>query len=251
MGVSGRLLAAGLAGGAVLLATGCAGGGANNNATASSSARAAAGGTVGSAAATRPEPAEAALITSMQQAVRTADSVHVTGRLTNAGVPLAVNLDLRRNGDMGGTISQNGVAFEIIGVSGNVFVKATPAFLRQVKAPANACAAVCGKWIQLQAHQARQLTGDIGMASMTSRLLTTRLPKFAEAGHTTVAGQAAWVLRGTSGATLDVSSTGSPYPLAAKTATNPTQDITYSRWNAVPRPTAPPANEVLNLKGIG
>ncbi len=202
-------------------------------------------------AAGRQEPAEAALVTSMQQSVRTANSVHVTGRLTNAGVPIAINLDLQRNGDMAGTVSQNGAPFQVIGVGGSVFVKATPAFLRQVKAPANACAVVCGKWIQLHPPQSTQITGDIGMASMTGQLVTTKLPKFTEAGTVTVAGQAAWVLRGPGGGSLDVRSAGPPYPLAAVTGTNPRQQISYSHWNAVPPPTAPPASDVLNLKGIG
>ena len=252
MGVSARLLAGGLAGAAVLLVPACGSGAGNSpGASGGGSSKASSGGASSGAAGSRHEPGATALVTSMQQSVRGATSVHVTGRLVNAGVPVAISLDLRRNGDMAGTVSQNGAPFQVVGVGGKVFIKATPAFLRQVKAPTNACAAVCGKWIQLQRREASRIAGDIGMASMTGQLVTTKLPKFTEAGSATVAGQSAWVLRSPHGGTLDLSSTGSPYPLAAVTATNPRQEISYSRWNAVPPPTAPPANEVLNLKGIG
>ena len=225
MGVAARLLAAVLAGGAVMIVTGC-----------------------GSSPAM--QPAASKLLTSMQDSVRGAESVHISGRLTSNGVPVAVDLGVHRDGDMAGTISQNGAAFNVIGVDGKVFVQATPAFLREMGAPARACAVVCGKWVQLPPEQAGQLTGDLSMTSMTGLLASGHLPKFSAAGSSIVGGQSAWVLRANDGSMLDVSSRGVHYPLQAMTAGTSRDTLRYSQWNSVPSPSAPPAKQVLSLSGV-
>jgi hypothetical protein len=198
---------------------------------------------------TGTEPAASGLVAAMQNSVRSAESVHIDGRLLNKGVPVGVDMDVHRNGDVTGTISQDGAAFQLIGVDGKVFIKATPAFLRQTGAPPSACSEVCGKWVELAQQQADELTGDLSMGSMTG-LLAGHMPKFSEAGSSTVGGRPAWVLRAADGSTLDVSSQGAHYPLQAKTAGAPPDVVTYSRWNSIPAPIPPPADEVLNLNGV-
>jgi hypothetical protein len=65
-----------------------------------------------------------------------------------------------------------------------------------------------------------------------------------------VNGQSAWVLRASDGSKLDVSTTNQHYPLAASTGGSAHEVVTYSKWNAAPKPVAPPANEVLNLNNL-
>ena len=151
----------------------------------------------------------------MQASVRQASSVHVAGQLTNNGTPISVDLDMHRNGDVSGTVSQNGAPFQVIGVGKVIYIKATRAFLQAVKAPTSACAVVCGKWLQLTSAEARQLTGDLSMSSLTAPLTSGQVPTLTEAGSATVNGQSAWVLRASDGSTLDVSSASQHYPLAA------------------------------------
>jgi hypothetical protein len=196
------------------------------------------------------EPSATALITAMQTSVRQASSIHVTGRLTNSGVPITVNLDMHRNGDVSGTESLNGAPYQIIGVHGTVYVKATRSFLQEVKAPASACATACGRWLQLTPVLANQLTGDFSMSNFTGPLTSSRLPKFTEAGTKMVGGQTAWVLSAGQGVTLEISSAGGHFPLAATTGGSTSEVITYSQWNSAPEPVAPPANDVLNLSNL-
>jgi hypothetical protein len=203
-----------------------------------------------SAAGAAAEPAPTALVTSMQASVRQANSVHIAGQLTNSGVPISVNLDTHRNGDVSGTIRQNGAPFQVIGVNRTLYIKATRSFLQAVKAPTSACAVVCGKWLQLTPAEASQLTGDLSMTSLTGPLTSSHVPKLTEAGRKTVNGQSAWVLRASDGSMLDVSSAGRHYPLAAATSGSPHEVVIYSKWNTTPRPVAPPANEVLNLNNL-
>jgi hypothetical protein len=240
MGTSGTGLAVGAAACAAIAISACGGG---SSGSMSSSA--------GSAAAGAPaEPTPTALVTSMQASVRQANSVHIAGQLTKSGIPISVNLDMRRNGDVSGTIRQNGAPFQVIGVNRTIYIKATRSFLQEVKAPTSACAVVCGKWLQLTPAEASQLTGDLSMTSLTGPLTSSQVPKLTEAGRKTVNGQTAWVLRASDGSMLDVSSASRHYPLAATTGGGPREVVIYSEWNTAPRPVAPPANEVLNLNNL-
>lgn len=236
MGVPARVLGVSVAGCAALVLGGCGSSGASGSAS-------------GAASAAAGEPGAAQLVRAMQNSVRSASSVHVSGRLSQDGAPVTVDLGLRRDGDLVGTISENGAAAQIVAVNSKSYVKATGAFLKQVKAPASACTLVCGKWIQLTAQQAGQLTGDLSMKTMMSPMTGSSVPKLTEAGRTTVDGQPAWVLRAADGSTLDVSSASQHYPLAAANGGSPRQVVTYSQWNAVRPPAAPPASQIINLNG--
>jgi hypothetical protein len=203
-----------------------------------------------SASGTTSEPTSAALISAMQASVRHANSVHVAGHLSSNGLPISVNLDMHRNGDIAGTESVNGAPFQVTGVRGTIYIKATRSFLQQVKAPTSACALLCGKWLQLTPSQARQLTGDLSMSSLTGPLTSGQVPKFTEAGSKAIGGQSAWALRSADGSTLYVSSAKQHYPVAATAGANPSEVVTYSQWNTAPTPVPPPANQVLNLNNL-
>ena len=231
MGVPARVLAAGMAGCAAVV---LAGGGIGSGAVTSRPAR---------------EPRLADLVKSMQTSVRGASSVRVTGHLTQNGTPLGVDLGLRRNGEMTGIIIENGAAAQVLAVAGKMYVQATPAFLQEMEAPAGACAAVCGEWIQLTSPGAGQTTGDLSMTNIMSPLTSGQVRTLTESGSTTVKGQPAWVLRAADGSTLDVSAGNGHYPLAAAGSSSPRQVVVYSKWNKVPRPQSPPASQVLNSGG--
>jgi hypothetical protein len=229
-----RLLALGLAACAVPAVTGCSSGSSGS------------GGSGGPA----KEPAAAALESSMQKSVRQASSVHIDGQVVSNKLPVTVDIGVHRKGGMAGTISQNGAKFQVLGVDGKVYVKATPQFLKQVKAPSNACAIVCGRWIELSSQQASQLGSELSMQDLTGDVGSAKKAELTEEGTTTVRGQPAWVLRAADGAVVYVSSVGKPYPLEAKAGSGKNDAIYYSQWSAVSTPALPPASQVLNLSGL-
>jgi hypothetical protein len=239
MGVPARVLGAGLAGCAVLAVAACG-----------SSTAGSASGAASPAASPAGEPSARSLVSSMQTSVRSASSVHVAGKLSQSGTPLSIDLNLSRNGDMAGTITQDGASAQVVAVDSEIYVKATEAFLKEMKAPAGACGLVCGKWIRLSAQQAGQLTGDLSMRSLMAPLTSGQVPKLTAAGQATVAGQRTWVLRAADGSTLDVSTSSRHYPLEAANGGSPRQVVTYSQWNAVPAPAPPPASQILNVSGV-
>lgn len=232
MGVRAQVLAAGMTGCAVAVLATCSSSGT-------------------SIVITRPgrEPSSADLVRSMHSAVRGASSVRVTGHLTQNGMPLGVDLGLSRNGDLTGTIIQNGASAQVVAVAGRFYVRATPAFLQQMNAPGGSCAAVCGMWIQLTLSDAGRVTQDLSMSGIVSPLTSGQVPALTEDGSTTVQGRPAWVLRATDGSTIDVSAGSPHYPLEAAGGGSLRQVVMYSQWNKVRRPTSPPASQVLEPGG--
>jgi hypothetical protein len=196
------------------------------------------------------EPTSGDLQNSMRSAVSSADSVHFDGMLSSNGVPVGIDMGVSRAGDLSGTITQNGAKLVVLGVNGKVYIKATPEFLKQVNAPSSACAAVCGRWIQLPPQQASQITSQLSLRNLTGDVNSAKLPKLTESGSTTVNGQPAWVMRSANGASVEVSQSSPHYPLRAHAGGGQNDVITFSQWNSVPHPTAPPASQVVNLNGL-
>jgi hypothetical protein len=161
---------------------------------------------------------------------------------------VTIDLNATRDGGLSGTVAENGAPFQVISAHGKVYVKATQAFLNQVKAPAGTCAVVCGKWIELPKQEADELTGNLSMNNLTGEL--QQVPDLHEAGTTTVHGQPAYVLTGSQASTVDVSTAPAHYPLQVRAGGSQQQVIDYSQWNSAPAPAAPPASEILNFSQL-
>jgi len=241
MGVPARVFSISLAGCAALALVSCDASGS--------------GGTTGTVAGAAREPGAARLVSAAQSSVRSASSVHVSGQLSRDGVPVSVNLNVTRDGDLAGTVRQAGTALAVIAADGNIYVQATPAFLREMKVPAAACATSCGKWLEFTQAEASNLTGDLSLQNLLRPLsfggaqASGQAAKLTSAGRTTVHGEPAWLLRASDGVTVAVSSSGQHYPLRSVSGGSPRQVVTYSRWNSAPVPRPPAASQLLNLNG--
>jgi hypothetical protein len=196
----------------------------------------------GSPAATLSAPA---IITQMKAAVRGASSMHMTGELADSGHPVGLNVNVLRVGGLDGTIIENGVPLSLIGAGGKIFIKATRPFLRELHA-SSVCSVMCGKWVQMSGPEAGQLTGSLSMASLT-RSLTSELPSFRKAGTATVSGQQCVELKAADGSILDVAAHGTPYPLRVLPPDGTQGSVTFSQWDKVTSPSAPPSGDVINL----
>jgi hypothetical protein len=196
------------------------------------------------------EPSPASLASSMQSSVHNASGVHVSGQLSRDGVPLGVDLDVTKGGDVAGTVSQRGTPLHVVAANSKIYIEVTPAFLREASVPAAACATACGKWIELTQGEASQLTGDLSMQKLVTPLILGQATKLTSGGRTTVHGQPAWVLRAGDGSTVAVSAAGKHYPLLARDGTNRNQVVTFSQWDSVPAPKPPPASQVLSPSGL-
>jgi hypothetical protein len=239
MGVPARIVTVGVVSCAVLALAACEASGSSGTSAAGSSISGSAG-----------EPSAASLTSSMQSSVHNASSVHVSGQLSRDGVPLGVDLNVTRGGDVAGTVSQRGMPLHVVAANSKIYVEVTPAFLREASMPAAACAAACGKWLELSQGEASQLTGDLSMQKLLTPLILGQAGKLTSAGRTTVRGQPAWVLRAGDGRTVAVSAAGKHYPLLASEGASPQQVMTFSQWDSVPAPKPPPASQLLSPNSL-
>lgn len=142
MGVPARVFSISLVGCAAIALAGCEASGT--------------GGTSSSGAQASREPNAASLVSEARSSMRSASSVHVSGQLSRNGVPISVDANVTRSGDLAGTVGQHGASLQVIAASGKVYIQATPAFLREMKVPAAACATSCGKWLELTQARGRR-----------------------------------------------------------------------------------------------
>lgn len=203
----------------------------------------------GSSESSAPPRTLTATVAQMKSAVNAANSVHLDGVLRSSGKAVGLDIGLIKSGEFSGTITDNGLPLTLTDTGGKLYVKATPAFLKQLKVSAALCSLMCGKYVELTTAQSEALAGNFTMRKLLASL-TGRLPKFADAGTTTVRGQQAQVLRAPDGSTLDVASTGTPYPLRAVGKGHNGQ-LDFTQWNSVPHPAAPPASQVINMARLG
>jgi hypothetical protein len=203
-------------------------------------------GSSGSSAPTRT-PAET--VTQMKSAVSAANSVHLNGVLRSGDRAVGLDIGLLKSGEFSGTITDNGVPLTLTDTGGKLYVKATPAFLKQLRVSPALCSLMCGKYVELTTAQSEALAGNFTMRKLLASL-TGSLPKFADAGTTTVRGTRAQVLRAADGSMLEVAATGTPYPLRVVGKGHNGQ-LDFTQWNSVPRPAAPRASQVINAASLG
>lgn len=190
------------------------------------------------------------LTTDMQRAMRSATSVHVSGRIVQPSKTIGLNLGVLRSGQLAGTISSGGVPINIISAGSGTFVKATPAFLRGLRLPSTVCATICGKYLKVPASKASALTDTVNMPALTG-LLTMKSTHFTGLSTTTFRGKPVYVLHTKTGGTVRVSQAAPHLPVAVVSPHNRYGALVYSDWNAVPKPTAPPQNQIASVGNGG
>ncbi len=148
---------------------------------------------------------------------------------------------------LSGSFTEGGGGFQMLAVGGKTYIKANAAFLKVAKVPGAACATICGKYIELPSSAASQITGSLSLSSL-ARQAFGKLPsaaKYARERFVAASYHGQPVLQFRQGKNvLDVAATGTPYPVLIQSSGDA---ITFSDWNSVPAPIAPPARKVLNI----
>lgn len=192
-------------------------------------------------------PARQALAAAVR-AARQATSLHVEGKLSS----LTLNLTLARGKGAKGSVTQNGLAFNLVRVGGKVYIQGSDAFWRHY-AP-SAAGLLHGRWI----------AGPVGkgrFAELAPLTDAARLFALVEASHgrlvnrglTTYDGQKVAEIRDTSdGSRLYVAATGTPYPVALVGGRkHPNDELSFDDWNAQVSVSAPAHAIDLTALGLG
>src|SRR3954447_7748193 len=171
------------------------------------------------------------VVSDAQKAALAASAVHVSGNITDNGTPLAVDLTLVKGKGGKGTLSENGLKFELVRVGDTAYIKGTDAFLRKF-AGAAAATLFHDKWLKGPAS-----SGDLGaLTPLTDadKLFKAALGqhgKLANKGETDFQDQKVVEINDTTqGGTLYVAAEGDAFPVALKG--NKTQgSLTFDSWN--------------------
>jgi hypothetical protein len=188
------------------------------------------------------------VIADAKNAALDAKLVHVTGRGTDNGAPLKINLWIG-NGKGKGHLEENGLAFDVVRVGDTAYIKGGSAFLTKF-AGAGAAALLHDKWLKGPAT-----TGQLApLASLTDKQqffkgVLGQHGKVENKGETDYKGQKAVEIRDTTqGGSLFVAATGTPYPVALAGGTQQ-GDILFSDWNGSETIEAPKG--AVDLSSLG
>jgi hypothetical protein len=213
--------------------------------------------------ATTPTPPPAAsmvgltakqLVTAAQTAAKAANSVRVKGTMTEGGERLRLDLRLARAGGQG-TITVDGAAISVIVIGRTAYLRISDAFWRkhsESKADADAVIAlVDGRWIKT-ALSSKDLGELAAFASKTGFFdeLFEEPGALRKTATRTVDGIACIGLKNSDGTLWVDASNARPVRLEAPTKSS-ADVMTFSEYNQVQPPKAPPAAQVIDGKALG
>lgn len=208
------------------------------------------GGSGPSGATTNREPVESArqALADAVHAARRASSLHVAGTLSS----LTLNLTLARGAGAKGSVTQNGLAFNLVRVGSKVYIQGSEAFWKHY-AP-SAAGLLRGHWI----------AGPVGkgrFAELAPLTDASRLFALVEASHGRLVNKGltaydghkvAEILDTSDGSKLYVAATGPPYPVALIGGRkHPHDQLRFDDWNAQVSVSVPPHAIDLTALGLG
>jgi hypothetical protein len=194
------------------------------------------------------------VLTSVRSEAKAAKSVHISGSVKQGSTTITLNMSFD-GPDFFGTVQEGAANVDMLALSGKIYVKLTSAFLKVAKLPssvlATVCAKYCGRYVELPAADAAQLTGNVGMTQLVNQAFSAKMVAQAKKSNVefkpaTVDGQS--VLQASQGGyTFDVTTGSAHYPVIWS---GKGQRIVFSDWNAVTLPAPPPAKDVLSLSSL-
>ena len=200
----------------------------------------------GSATSAPPAMSPNQLKADMRTALRSATGVHVTGNISGPRGGVGLNLNVRRSGQLAGTVVNNGVPIQLVATGGRTYVKATPAFIAGLHLPAGVCRTICGKYLVIPPGKAAALTTTISLPALTGPLVSNRA-RFTgtRVTRSSLDGTPVYVLHTSGGGTIQVTQSAPHYPLAVISPGRRHGVLTFSDWNKVPAPRPPPRSQLV------
>jgi len=196
----------------------------------------------------RGEKPAGQVIADAKSAALDAELVHVTGRGTDNGAPLKIDLWIG-NGKGKGHLEEDGLDFDVVRIGDTAYIKGGSAFLTKF-AGAGAAALLHDTWLKAPATTGRLAA----LASLTDKQqffkgVLGQHGKVENKGETDYKGQKAVEIRdATQGGSLFVAATGTPYPVALAGG-GQQGDILFSDWNGSETIEAP--KDAVDLSSLG
>jgi hypothetical protein len=180
-----------------------------------------------------------------------ADSAHVKGSIVSGGTPIKLDLSMARAKGAKGTMSTNGLSFDLVRVGDTLYIKGSDDFYKHF-AGAAVAQLLHGKWLKASATQG-QLKSLAPLTNIRALLagISANHGKLANKGTTTYNGQKVVEIRDTSdNSRLYVAATGKPYPVAIVGGKkNESGTITFGDWSSGVSLSAP--EDALDISQLG
>jgi hypothetical protein len=167
-------------------------------------------------------------------AAKSASSAHVSGNITSNGTPIVLDLTTARGKGAKGSMSTNGLKFDLVRVGDTLYVRGSDAFYKHFAGAAIA-QLLHDKWLKGSATHGRlrSLAPLTSLGALFSGI-SAHHGKLANDGKTTYKGTDVVAIRDTSdGSKLYVAATGKPYPVAivGGNKKGETGAIAFDDWN--------------------
>lgn len=186
----------------------------------------------------------AAILAATKVAADGAKSVHVSGSIVSGKSPITLDMQLLAGKGGRGQLSQDGLSFELIEVSGTVYIKGSSAFYKHIGGSA-AAQLLQGKWLKAPATSSD--FASLGQLTNLRELVDQTLSDhgtLTKTGTTTIKGQKVVGITGKAkGGTLYVAAVGKPYPVEIAKSGTSSDSITFDRWDE-PLTLSAPANAI-------
>jgi hypothetical protein len=187
------------------------------------------------------------------KAAEAASSVHVAGTVATSGKQVGLDLSLNRSKGAVGSLTLNGAKVDLVLIGDTGYMRASPAFWKQYSGAGGFAQLFAGKWLKFPAKNAQlgALTGVANEKALFDNLSSHG--KLVNQGATTYQGRSVVAIHDTTkNATLYVSASGTPYPVAIVKAKHPTAGaIKFDNWNRPVTLTAPKGALDLSKLGSG
>jgi hypothetical protein len=193
----------------------------------------------------------ARVLADAKAAATSASSAHVSGHITSTGTPIELDLSTVRGKGAKGSMSTNGLSFDIVRIGDTVYIKGSDAFYKHF-AGAGVAQLLHGKWLKASATRGR-LRSLAPLTSLGALFagISAHHGKLANDGKTTYQGTDVVAIRDTSdGSKLYVAATGRPYPVAIVGGRKGDSGaITFDDWNKAVSLSAP--SEAMDISNFG
>jgi hypothetical protein len=206
----------------VLLVAGCGGGGSSSKSEQSKSAD--------------------EIVSDAQKAAKSAKAVHVSGKIFLRGTPLVLDLHLVRDVGAVGTMGLKGGTVRLVRVGPKVYMNGNSAFWAAYGGPAVA-RLYSNRWLTVPTSSS-QITPFVRLTDIDQLFGGTigAHGKIEKDGTTTYKGQKVIALKeqGSSGGTLYIAASGTPYPVAIVSPNAGSEgSVGFDQWNKSVAITAP------------
>jgi hypothetical protein len=184
------------------------------------------------------------ILSSSTTAIQGAKSVHVSGSLNDGGQSIKLDLNILSGKGAKGTMTQNGLSFQLIAAGKYVYINGSPSFWKHFGGTA-AATLFQGKWLKAPANSGNfaSLSSLTNLHSLAQALLTGH-GSLTKGSTSTVNGQKVIAVTDSSKSSkLYVATTGKPYPVEIAKTGSASQHVDFDQYNASVALT-PPAKSI-------